>query len=75
MLTSSWHLNQVPVAAPWLVRAPIQRARPMIKTLYISKVLQNQVKGSNLSPESDQQCMLIIVQHVNQAPYLANCPF
>ena len=33
VLTSSWHLNQVPVAAPWLVRAPIQKARPMIKTL------------------------------------------
>ena len=33
MLTSSWHLNQIPVAAPWLVRAPIQKARPMIKTL------------------------------------------
>ena len=33
VLTSSWHLNQVPVAAPWLVRALIQKARPMIKTL------------------------------------------
>ena len=33
MLTSSWHLNQVPVAAPWLVRAPIQKARPMIEAL------------------------------------------
>ena len=33
MLTSSWHLNQIPVAAPWLVRVPIQKARPMIKTL------------------------------------------